>query len=141
MSAEPVQSTDHPSDVDYDEAEGVGGASLRPQDGGKWEEERVGVVGRREERVGIEDVEGAGVLEVEEGGNEKMEEGACAEKGDSGCGKEEEVFSDINLATPRSELEFFDYNVTSSDSSGAQATLYSHSHPCWLAHWQQYSLV
>ena len=51
-----------------------------------------------------------------------MEEGVCAEKGESGCGKEVEVFSDINLATPRSELEFFDYNVTSSDSSGARAT-------------------
>ena len=125
MSADSVQSTDHPVSVNYNEAEGTGRVSLKPQDG----EKGVGVVDGKEEMVGAEDVEGAGILEVEEGGSEKME-GVCAEKGEeSGCSREDEVFSDINLATPRSELEFFDYNVTSSDSSGAQAThsLYLHA--------------
>ena len=48
--------------------------------------------------------------EEEEGGRDEMEEG------------EKETFSDVNLTTPTSDmqgLEFFDHNITSSDSSGA----------------------
>lgn len=50
-----------------------------------------------------------------------MGEGKDEEREDGGR-REEERFSDVNLATPQNDLpslEFFDHNVTSSDSSGA----------------------
>lgn len=83
--------------------------------GGKVEEDRHKMVA---EKVHVENsvslAEGRGE-EEEERKVEKEEE----EKEEKVA--EEEKLADVNLATPRSELaslEFFDHNVTSSDSSG-----------------------
>ena len=80
---------------------------------------------------------GRGVEDGGVGNGGKGEEGGKEEEGGRGGREEEnedsdkEVFSDVNLATPTSDrqgLEFFDHNVTSSDSSGIMLSRNAHTH-------------
>ena len=67
--------------------------------------------------IGVVDVKGETGGDVSVGAGE----GGGGRKG--GGEVTEEKFSEVNLATPQSDLpslEFFDHNVTSSDSSGAR---------------------
>ena len=114
-------------------------------------ESRDGEVDEKEEGEGMKNIAGAddligkkgeggevgGGMGVEDGGvgdGGNGEERGKEEEGGKG-GREEkkedsdtEAFSNVNLATPtgdRQGLEFFDHNVTSSDSSGIMLTQFT----------------
>ena len=105
---------------------GVGGGEEREGEG----EERGGGVGGGKEREGsvdggeerqVEEREGEVGGEGVDGGEEGEGEGRGGGNGEHEEGEEEKRFTDANLATPTSELpslEFFDHNLTSSESSG-----------------------
>ena len=110
--------------TEEEEGEGVeggeegGGGDGREEGGGRGVEGEEGKIGEQGEERGVEDGGEEGVEGKGGGGEGGMKEEGGGRKGSEG----EETFSDINLATPTSDrqgLEFFDHNVTSSDSSGA----------------------
>ena len=102
------------SRVAEDEREVTGGAYGLVEEGGVSVVEGGGASVVKGEGVSAvereKETRGGERREEEEGGRDELEEG------------EKETFSDVNLTAPTSDmqgLEFFDHNITSSDSSGA----------------------
>lgn len=112
MSEEPAQCSSSLVNDSYREEEEEAGTEGDKE--GKGEEMVAERTGEEEEK---EEEEGGGKVSRTEG-NDKEEV------------TKEEKFSDVNIATPLSELpslEFFDHNLTSSDSSGGALLVYMYT--------------